>query len=102
MLLYILFTLGMFLMYLMGRHVGYIDAATNSDKNFWRMLVVTKLQMDRAILKHCSSHTTPPQITLTVNDRLVFIGSPADLAQRSIEVGELIKHIEEVCPDAKH
>jgi hypothetical protein len=90
----------MYLSYRAGRCVGYVDAVSHSDKNFWRMLVATKRQMDRAILKHCSSDTVPQQVLLTVNERLVFVGSPEDLAQRSIEVGELITHIEKVCPEA--
>lgn len=88
-----------YLAYKLGRLNGHAEAESHCDVSFLRRLTIIKAIMDNMLLECGMSSQTPDTLELNANGQLIFRGSAAELAERSIQLDQLIVQLKRTHPE---
>lgn len=98
----VLFLIPLRLAYSLGKVIGRRQAVKFCDHSFITLLRTTKQVMDDWLIKSAFARSAPERFTLEVNNLLHVEGNATQVAEWSVELGELIGRIERLFPTHVH
>ena len=88
-----------YLAYKLGRANGHAEAVSHCDLSFLRRLTIVKGMVDNMLVQCGMSQHTPDTLELAVDGQVFFSGSAQELAERSIELDQLIVQVKKTHPE---
>lgn len=88
--------------YRSGRSRGHREAVSHCSQNFILMLRTTKQAMDNWLIKSAFSQPEPETFKLEVTDQVFVEGNATQVAEWSMEIGELLGRLENLFPAHVH
>ena len=88
-----------YLAYKFGRASGPAEAVSHCDLSFLRRLTIIKGMVDNMLVECGMTSHAPETLELVVNGQIFFKGSAQELAERSIELDQLIAQLRKTHPE---